>query len=83
MLSVKRVDAASTTGALNQQAAARGERPYEPPPAPSAGSNPPASWLQQLEQESASNARREVPTCRICHSDHNAKGEFQPQSNLS
>jgi hypothetical protein len=75
VLSVKRVDTSSTTGVLNQQAAARGERPYDPPPAPNAGRNPPGSWLEQLEQESASNASREVPTCRICHSDHNGSGD--------
>ena len=67
VLSVKRIDTAGTTGALNQIAAARGELPYRPPP-PS--TEVPRSWREQLEQESASNMSTELPTCRICHSGH-------------
>ena len=48
VLSVKRIDTSSTTGALNLQAAARGERPYVPPP-PS--TEVPRSWREQLAQE--------------------------------
>ena len=45
---MKRIDPSSTTGALNLQAAARGERPYVHPP-PS--TEVPRSWREQLEQE--------------------------------
>jgi hypothetical protein len=67
VLSVKRIDTAGTTGALNQLAAARGELPYRLPPP---NTEVPRSWREQLEQESASNMSTELPTCRICHSGH-------------
>jgi hypothetical protein len=66
VLSVKRIDTAGTTGALNHLAAARGELPYRPSP----NTEVPRSWREQLEQESASNMSTELPTCRICHSGH-------------
>ena len=67
VLSVKRIDTAGTTGALNQLAAARGELPYRLPPP---NTEVPRSWREQLEQESASNMSTELPTCRICHAGH-------------